>query len=556
MSVRLSPSRTLRWIGLLLALGMIPACDQGDTFITVQSAPPSGLTGGGSVGSFAGGMVPGVIFRMDRNIDDVYELWAADLTGSVLVNLSGPLITGGQVLTFHWSPDRQWVVFQADKEVKGRVEHYVVPAVGGTPLKLEPLSFAEESIFDSWAPDSSRILYRVFDPISGETVVRTVRPDGTGRVDLFTRTAGEGFTQGGGAWAPDSQRLAFILYPAAASDSLVVIRADGTSTTPVTGPLVAGGNLLNFAWAPDGSRIAYVGDQDTDDVVELYSTLPGSAASILKLSGPLVAGGDIYISPLLWAPDASRIAFVGDVFTDNLSEIFTALPGTANSAVQVSAPLAPGASVLAPIAWAPDASRILYRTNDGTNRFDLFTTLPTSSASVVHVSEAPIPGGTGVISPLWSPDSTRIAYLADQTTAGTLEVYTAPAAAANASVAVSSAAPLANSDALLLQWAPDGSRLAYVGSHQSAVGPRPYTATPTIANNALEVPLPAGTNVQYIRWASASTQVICALNLNFGLSSDVHALYSVSTPAGPGVVITGAPLETAFMTSELDWLQR
>ena len=39
----------------------------------------------------------------------------------------------------------------------------------------------------------------------------------------------------------------------------------------ISGTLVAGGEVRDFAWAPDSSRIAYVADQNEDETFELIS---------------------------------------------------------------------------------------------------------------------------------------------------------------------------------------------------------------------------------------------------------------------------------------------
>ena len=44
--------------------------------------------------------------------------------------------------------------------------------------------------------------------------------------------------------------------------------------------------------SPDGSRIAYLADQDTDDIIELYASLPDGEENT-NLSGELVTGGDV-----------------------------------------------------------------------------------------------------------------------------------------------------------------------------------------------------------------------------------------------------------------------
>jgi hypothetical protein len=103
-----------------LAAAFVPACGDDETVTIIQTLPaPPGSTGSGGFGSFGGAVVPGLVFTADRNQEDVVELWSADLAGSVLVNLSGPLALGGDVGVFRWSPDRSRVAFVADKNLDG-----------------------------------------------------------------------------------------------------------------------------------------------------------------------------------------------------------------------------------------------------------------------------------------------------------------------------------------------------------------------------------------------------------------------------------------------------
>ena len=63
----------------------------------------------------------------------------------------------------------------------------------------------------------------------------------------------------------------------------------------ISGDLVRGGDVSSFAWAPDSSRIAYIADQDTDTVSELYTSTPEGAANNVKVSGDMQPLGDVEI---------------------------------------------------------------------------------------------------------------------------------------------------------------------------------------------------------------------------------------------------------------------
>ena len=86
--------KTTRVALLCLAAALVPSCGDDETVTIIQTLPAlPGSTGSGGFGSFGGAVVPGMVFTADRNQVDVVELWATDIAGSVLVNLSGPLAT-------------------------------------------------------------------------------------------------------------------------------------------------------------------------------------------------------------------------------------------------------------------------------------------------------------------------------------------------------------------------------------------------------------------------------------------------------------------------------
>ncbi|HMQ53488.1 MAG TPA: hypothetical protein PKD98_15510, partial [Anaerolineae bacterium] len=58
----------------------------------------------------------------------------------------------------------------------------------------------------------------------------------------------------------------------------------------ISGVMPPFGEVLDFKISPDGSRVVYLADRETDEVSELYSlTLPDGA--LIKLNSPLVSGG-------------------------------------------------------------------------------------------------------------------------------------------------------------------------------------------------------------------------------------------------------------------------
>jgi hypothetical protein len=51
--------------------------------------------------------------------------------------------------------------------------------------------------------------------------------------------------------------------------------------TKLSGPLVVGGNVTDFQISPNGQRVVYRADADTDNVFELYSVLLSTSSSLI-----------------------------------------------------------------------------------------------------------------------------------------------------------------------------------------------------------------------------------------------------------------------------------
>jgi hypothetical protein len=121
---------------------------------------------------------------------------------------------------------------------------------------------------------------------------------------------------------------------------------------------VAGGDVSGFySFSPDSSRVVYLADQVTNDVSELFS-VPGTGGAAVKLNGPLVAGGEVSSSGVQFSSDSSRVLYMADQNTDDVTEIFI-VPTTGGTAVKLNGSLVPGGDV-SDVQFSPDSSLVLY----------------------------------------------------------------------------------------------------------------------------------------------------------------------------------------------------
>ena len=232
----------------------------------------------------------------------------------------------------------------------------------------------------------------------------------------------------GFAVSPDKTRVAVWgdLETQGEEELFVISLVDGSAPVKVSGPLVAGGEVRSdFQWSPDSSRLAYRAIQDTDGVIELYSVLADGTGNA-KVSGPLVAGGDVLFN-FQWSPDSSRLAYRADQTTNNVFELYSSLAAGGDN-VTVSGTLVAGGNVQSDFQWSPDSSRLAYRADQTTNKVDELYSSLADGAGKVKVSGPLVSANSDVVDFQWSPDSSRLAYRADQDTDGVNELYSSLAA--------------------------------------------------------------------------------------------------------------------------------
>lgn len=102
--------------------------------------------------------------------------------------------------------------------------------------------------------------------------------------------------------------------------------AGGTPTKINNISPVAGGDIQNMYISPDGTMVAYVGDILTNGDDELFLSKVTGGASI-KLNPTLVTSGDVednLTGAVAWLPDSSGLIFLGDVETNGITEAFLA----------------------------------------------------------------------------------------------------------------------------------------------------------------------------------------------------------------------------------------
>jgi Tol biopolymer transport system component len=282
----------------------------------------------------------------------------------------GVSLPAPETQNFLLSPDGTRVVFERPIGTNGtRRELYSVPTAGGPAVKLNgpfvgggTVSTADEPLVEI-SPDSSRVVYQADQDVRFQYEIYSAPIDGSAvPVKLNLALGGEPDVVGFRI-SPDSARVVYVGDQVTDGVfELFVVPLDGSSPAQkLNGALVSGGSLADsmasFRISPDSTRALYRADELVDTVAELFVVPLDLSQPPVRVSGPLVAGGDVTAS-FEFSHDGRQVLYVADEFQDQSLELIARPLGTLQGSKRLSGPTS---GPFIEFSLSPSGQRVMYR---------------------------------------------------------------------------------------------------------------------------------------------------------------------------------------------------
>ena len=392
------------------------------------------------------------------------ELFKFDPETGQTRQLSTPVASSGQVRDFRISPDAQWVSYLATLD-SNQFELFVVAADGGAAVKVNaPLQVSGNVREFRWSPDSTQLAYLADAEIDNVEEVYLVNVDGSDhrKISGFVGGPPAAVELWGIRWSPDgryiSQRVRRLSDNRFEGINVYDTQAGVPNSTRLNPPLVIGGRIEHDEWAPDGSRLLYVGRTESVDAREIFSVRPDGSGHV-KINPTLTNGASIARFPE-WSPDSGQILFAADSNADGNADLYVA-EADGSSATRINQD---GESALV-FLWSTDAEWITFL-RQSASAVEWINARPDGSDLITlpNVSPSNI---------FWSPDGQRIAYLQRSPSNNQFQLFAANFDGSG-ELQLNSTVPM-NGQVFNLRWSPDSSRLVYVANTSGGLNLDYYT---------------------------------------------------------------------------------
>ena len=433
----------------------------------------SGATLAGNVTSFLVSPNAGFIaYLADQDNAGTNELYFLKNNGNTPQSTDAPIkinpditLPSQSITEYQWSPNGLFMAYLSDQEFDGVQHLYISDA--RTVIKVSPAGIAGDVTEIKWSPDSKSIAFKA--PVAGKDELHVSKTDGSVIATQVTDSAiGAGPTDF--EWSPDSSLIAYL----SDQDSVGVIdlytTADNVlASTKVTD--VTTGSVQAFRWPNINSTLlAYSASPSVADDMNLYVTEPTNNTAVVVVSAVTLGGG--VTDNFLWAPNNSLLAYVADQDTVGVFELYTTLvdgvvKGTKRSKLNVGT--GAGVTTTDGFIWGAFSNQLIYRAEDTLGVFELFTSTTDGVGATegLQISKDLIGGSVEPDFKL-SPFGNAVTYIADEDGTGVFELYVTGLTvdAKDSAIKVSATLDTAR-EVFQHDWSSDGTKVVYVADQDT-----------------------------------------------------------------------------------------
>lgn len=302
-----------------------------------------------------------------------------------------------------FSPDGTQVLYASDEEMIAVFELYLAEvATPGTATKVNPDFGPDTDLARGYgfSPDGQTIAYMSDQDVDEQRELYAVDVSNLGVAGRLNAGLVPDGDLCDFKFSPDSTHVAYCadqdtdevleLY-------LVELTVPGVSAK-LNAPLIADGDVSaqSYAFSPDGGFLVYRADQETDETWELFRVERAMPGSAVKVSDTLIAGGDVAAATgdqpaFSITADGMQMAYVADQTTDDVFEVYGVDLSTPGASATLTPPMAGDGAEL--IATTADSLQVIYLAEQDSDADEVYRAAFASPGVAEKLSHSLIAGG-------------------------------------------------------------------------------------------------------------------------------------------------------------------
>jgi len=322
------------------------------------------------------------------------EIYIIDVDGDNLTRLTNN--TGAHTEPA-WSPDSKKIAFHSDRD--GGSDIYTINADGKNLRKITNTNNSEVN-GPVWSPDGKKIAFILTQKISppyvmtlslGDTFttewvsdIIIINTDGSNQIQVTNNYPYQDYSHypystHEFAWSPDGKKIAFVLDVDFNKSNIYVVNANGSGQQRLTS---SSGWDSEPKWSPDGKKLIFSSDRDEflSRAIYIMDLDGGNQTRLTDVFG--LKGYTIVSYSPEWSPDGNKIAFLSD--RDFYHWGLYTMDVDGSNQIRLAPNLA-----MQDLAWSPDATRIASVSADQDNYGDLYV-INADGKNLIKITSQPM----------------------------------------------------------------------------------------------------------------------------------------------------------------------